>query len=90
MKGVIAFAILFLLSVALIWWLASWYMAAGWALFLLTGLLVWVVSRDDRERRRAEEMELLERALRIEDDPWHSLPARCHEAPDPYSDRRAA
>ena len=74
----------FALSVALIWVLASWYMAAGWALFVLTGVLVWVISVDDRERRRAEERELLARALRISEDPWDSLPDRCHEAPDPY------
>ncbi|TXH49112.1 MAG: hypothetical protein E6Q97_23315 [Desulfurellales bacterium] len=78
----VAFALAFTSS--LIWVLASWYMAAGWALLVLTGVLVWVISLDDRERRRAEERELLARALRISEDPWDSLPDRCHEAPDPY------
>lgn len=77
-------------SFALVWWLSSFYMALGWVLVILTLLLVWAVSRQDRERARREERELIERALRVAEDPWHTLPDRCHEAPDPYRDRRAA
>lgn len=71
-------------SFALIWWLTTFYMALGWVLVILTLLLVWAVSRDDRERQRREERELTERIFRSKPSPWDTLPDRCHEAPDPY------
>ena len=67
-----------------LFYLLPWYIASGVVLAFLTifGVLIRGELRGDIDRPSGEEMD-------DAPDLW-ALPTRCHEAPDPYDERRAA